>query len=268
MVGSADYEDLISGAVAAPFEGWDFSWIADRHSLGPVPWDYHAIVRARAARAGTMLDMGTGGGEFLASLASLPPVTVATEGHPPNWLVAANRLSEFDVGVVAVGGCPDNSRWAGVGGELPFATGAFDLVINRHEAYSPTEVARVTSPDGVFVTQQVGGRDEAELVAWFDRVPDPGPEWNLAFARAQLESAGFTVIGGEEHYPRHTFFDVGAVAYYLLATPWRVAGFDVEADRHHLERLHEAMTRSSTGLAVTSHRFWLAARPPSHPPAL
>jgi hypothetical protein len=207
-----------------------------------------------------MLDLGTGGGEFLSSLNGLPQLTVATEGYRPNWAVAARRLSEQGVHVVAVGECPDNSRWRGEGGALPFSSGAFDLVTNRHEAYSPTEVARVLTPTGLFVTQQVGGRDESELLAWFDRPYEPGPEWNLEFARGQLEAAGFAVVDGEESFPRRTFSDVGALTYYLLATPWRVQGFDVEADRDHLERLHTRISQSQAPLSMTSHRFWLAAR--------
>ena len=86
-----DFDDLLAEAVAAPFAGWDFSWIADRQSLDPLPWDYRAIVEAAASHAETMLDMGTGGGEFLSSLDRVPRLTIATEGYRPNWPVAARR---------------------------------------------------------------------------------------------------------------------------------------------------------------------------------
>lgn len=49
------------------------------------PWSYrdrsHALVRAAT---GSVLDLGTGGGEALAELEPLPPGSTTTEDWPPN----------------------------------------------------------------------------------------------------------------------------------------------------------------------------------------
>jgi len=49
------------------------------------------MVRERLPDVTPLLDMATGGGEFLSSLVPLPPRTVATEGYPPNLEVARRR---------------------------------------------------------------------------------------------------------------------------------------------------------------------------------
>ena len=50
--------------------------------------------------AATMLDMGTGGGEFLFSLHPLPKTVYATEGYKPNVPIARQRLEPLGVKVV------------------------------------------------------------------------------------------------------------------------------------------------------------------------
>jgi SAM-dependent methyltransferase len=256
----SDLDLLLREATGALFRGWDFSLLEGRLCTDPLPWDFRNMVQSRAEHARSMLDMGTGGGELLATIDPRPAVTVATEGHQPNWSVASERLFPLGVTVVAVGSCPDNNRWEGRGGLLPFRSAAFDLIVNRHEAYSPVEVERVLAPGGVFVTQQVGGRDEAELLDWFGRASPEGPEWDLELATRQLEESGLEVTAGGEAYPSRTFADVGALVYYLNAVPWRVPGFDVIGDRTHLEQLHEVVTETNGPLEATSHRFWLNAR--------
>jgi hypothetical protein len=50
---------------------------------GSVPWDHAELARAAIAGAdGPLRDLGTGGGEFLATLDPFPPGSAATEGWP------------------------------------------------------------------------------------------------------------------------------------------------------------------------------------------
>jgi protein-L-isoaspartate O-methyltransferase len=84
-------------------------------------------------KAESMLDMGTGGGERLASLQPLPKVTYATEAYAPNVPIARKRLEPLGVKVVQI--MSDDN--------LPFANKTFDLIINHHEAYSVKEVYRI-----------------------------------------------------------------------------------------------------------------------------
>lgn len=86
--GDTDLRAYLLAEYEQPFSGWDFSRLAGRReSLRPHDtWDYTATVRRAMGGATALLDMDTGGGEFLATLAPLPPDTVAIEGYPPNVL--------------------------------------------------------------------------------------------------------------------------------------------------------------------------------------
>ena len=104
--------------------------------------------RADGPRA-VALDVQTGGGEVLATAPRLAPVTVATEGWPPNLARAAATLHPRGVTVVADRDEPP----------LPFADGVFDLVVSRHPVHTWwAEIARVLAPGGTYLSQGSGRR--------------------------------------------------------------------------------------------------------------
>jgi len=78
------FDRLIADAEAQQMSGWDWSYVEGRYSEAQPPWDYREKVQAHLQPNLTLLDMGTGGGELLASMAPLPNNTWATEGYPPN----------------------------------------------------------------------------------------------------------------------------------------------------------------------------------------
>ncbi|MEV0562850.1 hypothetical protein [Dactylosporangium sp. NPDC050588] len=84
-------QQLVEEALAAPVAGWDFTWLRGRSHGGDPSWSYQALARPPIAGASSLLDVDTGG-ELLASLAPLPPRTVATESWAPNVPVAAATL--------------------------------------------------------------------------------------------------------------------------------------------------------------------------------
>ncbi len=239
----------------APFAGWDFSRLDGRLSEEQTPWDYCALVTAALSGCAALLDMGTGGGEFLASLAPLPPLTCATEGFAPNIPVARARLAPLGISVHPIG--EDEA------GPLPFADDSFDLVINRHEYYDLAEVRRVLRPGGRFITQQVGGENDSDLNRLLAASqPDNGYAfWTLDYAREQLAAAGFTIGFAAESFPRKVFADVGALAYYLKAVQWQIPDFNLE---RYFPRLQEAHRRCQTegGISSRAHYFVLVAEKP------
>lgn len=249
-----DYETLVADALTTRFDGWDWSALHDRFVSGEPSWDYRAIVRRHAERVTSMLDLGTGGGELLASLAPLPGRTVATEGYPPNVTVARRNLAPLGVEVV------DTTMLGHDQSPLPFPDASFELVVDRHESYDPAEVHRILSPDGWFVTQQVGGTDVAALNTALD-APPPSARWDLATAAVQLEQAGFEISERREEHVPATFHDIGAVVLFLRITPWQISDFTVDRYEHRLRALHAALS-AGTPLSVSSHRFLLTARRP------
>src|SRR5207244_4921427 len=103
--------------------------------LAALPWDYTASVVEHARSSPDLLDLGTGGGEWLAELSYRPPRTVATESWGPNVAIASARLRPLGVDVVQVAPARDNTGKPveGAASPLPFPDEAFHLVVDRHE---------------------------------------------------------------------------------------------------------------------------------------
>ncbi|GAA4920774.1 methyltransferase family protein [Stackebrandtia albiflava] len=248
-----DGDELIERALSTDFEGWDFSVLSGRLTEGDPDWDYETSAAEAVATAEAVLDMGTGGGEFLARLLPAPGRVTATESYPPNVPVARRRLEPLGVEVVATDADRDDV--------LPFEDARFDLVLNRHESFDAREVARILRPGGVFLTQQVGGGDLSELNAALGGPANPYGDWNLDAAAGLVAEAGLTVTTRREAFPPGRFTDVGAVVLYLRMAPWQIDGWDPAAHRDRLSALHDRMTADG-GLAVRHHRFLVVARKP------
>lgn len=234
-----------------PFKGWDFSHISDtgRMATEPFPWSYTNWVLQELFHSESLLDMGTGGGEYLSKLLPLPKSTAATEGYKPNIPIARKRLNPLDVEVYEV---DDDYK-------LPFRDKQFDLVINRHESYSPEEVYRILQHKGIFITQQVGGTDNIRLNQLLGAPMDFGyAEWKLAKAVEDIKAAGFTIIEKEEAYPLTRFYDVGAICYYLKAIPWQVGDFSIHKYKTQLYNIHKIIEEKGY-IEVRSDRFIIKA---------
>jgi SAM-dependent methyltransferase len=260
MAGRDDFDALIAEAEAHAFEGWDFSFLDGRNEVDPEPWNYKARVEELARSSATMVDLGTGGGEFVASLEAQAALTVATEGWMPNVPVAYRCLQPLGVHVVAVEGAPDNAeqRFTDLEGRLPFRAGSFDLVFDRHEAFRATEVARVLRPGGTFLTQQVGSLNEIELNDVLGGGVKPCLSPTLDEYVAQLEHAGLEVVEASESFPAKRYLDVGAVVSFLRVVPWQYEGFDARANSEGLRAIHEIIKKDGA-FTAHMHRFLLQA---------
>ncbi len=235
-------------------KGWDFARLDGRMSAEDPPWDFEAICAAAMAdRDGPVLDLGTGGGERLAELGEAlgsrrPARVTATEGWAPNLAVARRRLAPLGIEVV-----PYDSQTQP---RMPFPDRALSLVMARHESYDPAEIARILAPGGVFLTQQVDGRDCPELSTWFGRPPEY-PQVRLEPFREAL-AAGGLVIGRSAHWQGAMVLeDVDALVEYLALVPWAVPGFQVADHVPTLQRLQDGAP-----IRLTLRRFWIEARRP------
>jgi len=233
-----------------PFAGWDFSYLAERRvMLGTrETWNYTQRVVAAIDHAHALLDMDTGGGEFLASLPRRPPRTYATEGYGSNIQVARHRLGPLGVEVVEAHDVAC----------LPFADGQFDVVINRHGAYEPREVRRVLAAAGLFITQQVGSQTNRRLHELLGDATRAG-EGGLVVAVRDLEAAGFRIVEQREAFPITRFYDVGAIVYYLKAVSWEIPDFSVDRYFDKLVEIH-TLIQSDGYVDVPFHQFFVRAQ--------
>ncbi|MFI7633059.1 class I SAM-dependent methyltransferase [Nonomuraea sp. NPDC049400] len=239
------YEELMREALTTSFEGWDWGVFRGRMTTADdLPWDYEELVRERLPEAASLLDLGTGGGELLSSLAPLPPRTAATEEYAPNVPIARRRLEPLGVEVAET--------------TSSFPDGSFELIVNRHESYEPGEIRRLLAPGGTYVTQQVGGRDLEEINQALGAPPHEDHGWDLTTATAALTGTGFDVTWRRESSCPVTFHDIGALVLYLRVISWQIPGFTADEYEDRLHALHAEMA-SGRPLRATAHRFALIA---------
>ena len=235
---------------AAHIHGWDFSHIDGRCTEQALPWDYRTVIGEYLRPDMMLLDMDTGGGEFLLSLGHPCCHTAATENYPPNVDLCRKVLLPMGV----------DFRPADGGQNLPFDAGSFDMVLNRHGDFHVGEIFRVLRPGGLFITQQVGAendRELAELLCGKTEIPFPGQ--HLSATAEKFENAGFTILRGEEAFRTIRFFDAGALVWFARIIQWEFPGFSVDT---HLENLLNAqrILEEQGSIDGTIHRFLLAAQ--------
>ena len=253
----SEFYTYLTNEYNQPFSGWDFSYLAGRmEDIPPRPtddsWDYAALVIAAFGKAEAMLDMGTGGGEYLSSLQPLPPQTYVTESYPPNVPIARQRLEPLGVKVHDISEANEH---------LPFPDAQFDLIINRHGYYPPQELLRILKPGGTFITQQVGGEQNAELNTMLAAEPYSYAHWTLNYAVQELEreTPELRIIEQKENFPLVRFYDVGAVVYYLKAVPWQIPNFSIVDYFEKLVAMRE-LIQAKGHLDVHAHRFLLVTQ--------
>lgn len=232
---------------AAPFEGWNFASLGSRLKFEPLPWDYGDAARRALLSASRMLDLGTGGGEFLEGLAPLPSLSVATELVPRRAQVARERLLAHGVIVVAL----DQTA------ALPFKRDAFDLVLTRNSAFVGRLVGDVLAPGGVFLTQQVGRGNLRALLQELS-LSQGNKDWKSPEqAVEELKEAGFSAVEMVSAQTDVEFADVGALLYFLNAIlPGRV---EVRANYDALKRLQMRLDAGKP-LRYPRERYLVTAR--------
>lgn len=256
-MGGPGFEALVAEGAAAPVEGWDFSWFAERATEQRTSWGYAALLAVRLGGSTAALDLQTGGGEVYSGVlqcaAHRPGVVVATESWPPNVPVAGRNLARRGGTVVAV---PE-------GAALPFADGSFDLVSSRHPTgHRWDEIARVLRPGGTYLSQGVGSGSNRELYEYL-LGPQAEPAVSAAGrAVAGARTAGLEVVDLREEATRVEFFDVGAVVHFLHMVVWTVPGFTVDRHRDRLLALHRRI-RQDGRFVSHSQRYLVEARRPA-----
>ncbi len=251
------FESLIKEAQQAHFAGWDFSWLTGRCENVPPPWDYRELVIEYISAAETMLDMETGGGEFLSELPFRPLLTCATEDYPPNIPLAEARLGQLGINVY---------QTQQEGQTLPFEDNQFDLIINRHGAYDCAELLRVLRPEGIFLTQQVGPANECQLnefLAPGKSAEYSGDEYSFDHLLEDFKASGFEVVRAESAGTPTHYYDIGAIAYYLKAIPWQIPGFICEENLPVMRKLHDKIVAEGKFTTIEDRQLFIVRKPRS-----
>ncbi len=235
----------------AHIHGWDFSHIDGRCVEDTdFSWNYREVISETLMPEKKLLDIDTGGGEFLLSLGHPYENTAATENYPPNVQLCKEKMLPLGI----------DFRQADGNGALPFEDGCFDVVIDRHGDFNPQEIYRVLKPKGVFITQQVGAENDRELVELLcGNVAMPFPEQYADKVADKFCNAGFSVLRKEECFQSIRFYDVGALVWFARVIPWEFTDFSV--DTHFDELLNAQRILGENGFVEgRTHRFLIVAQ--------
>jgi SAM-dependent methyltransferase len=185
--------------------------------------------------------------------AERPRRLAATESWPPNVELARRALEPLGAVVAQV----DDDE------PLPFPAATFDLVVSRH----PTvvlwpEIARVLTPRGTYLAQQIGAGTNRELTDFMMGPQPAGQSRSADWAQAQARAAGLRVVDLREEARRVEFLDVAAVVHFLKKVLWTVPGFTVAGYAEPLARMH-AHIQEHGSFASHAQRLLVEARKPS-----
>ncbi|MCQ2548299.1 MAG: class I SAM-dependent methyltransferase [Clostridia bacterium] len=235
----------------AHIKGWDFSHIDDRYeSDRTLPWDYESIVKSYLKDDLDILDYDTGGGEFLLSLGHPFEHTCATEGYAPNVELCKEKLIPLGIDFKA---CDNPAK-------IPYEDEKFDLILNRHGSYDPAELYRLLKKGGVFITEQVGSKNDEDLV---ERVlpgtPSPFPDLYMEKQKEEFAKVGFEILEAQEVFSPIVFYDMGAFVWFARIIEWEFPQFSVDQCFDRLLTMEEEMKQEGK-IQGTTHRFLLVLR--------
>lgn len=232
------------------FKGWDFSYLNGRWKREGLPWDYKVIVKKYLKPYHKLLDIGTGGGEFLLTFKHPYKNTSVTEAWQPNLELCKERLAPLGICVKQL---YEDSK-------LPFDDNSFDIIINRHAALDIKQIRRVLKPAGKFITQQVGGENNKVLSSkLIKNTESKFSDFTLYNTSNEMINNGFQLLYKNEYCPSLRFYDIGAIVYFAKIIQWEFPGFTVEGNFDELCKLQNELVKRGY-IESFEHRFIIVAQ--------
>ncbi|WP_067142083.1 class I SAM-dependent methyltransferase [Oceanivirga salmonicida] len=235
----------------AYIKGWDFSYIEGRFDEeSDLPWDYTDIIRKYLKKEHKLLDIDTGGGEFLIYLGHSYGNTSATENYEPNVEFCKKELLPLGI----------DFKKANALDKLPFEDNTFDIIINRHGAFNASEIYRILKKGGIFITQQVGAENDRELIdLLLPNTKIQFPEQYLGKVSKKFKNIGFNILQEQEVFRPIKFYDIGALVWFACIIEWEFINFSVEKC---LDKLFEAqdILENKGVVEAKIHRFLLVCK--------
>lgn len=233
-------------AASQPRTGWDFSRMQTLRA--PVPWTYNEVVARYLAPSDEVLDVGTGDGRQLASLAGKFRRGLGIDTDPEMIRLAVREHSgpslEFRVGSAGLEGVATS----------------FPVIINRHAVLELDAVAEHLKPGGYFITQQVGERNMACVKqALGQSAGRPAISWQA------LVWAGLRVVAFCEYDVEYVVCDVESLVFWLSALDLAHADLDGAAVVTSAATFNKVLAGNvdPRGFVTNEHRYLAIGQAPA-----
>lgn len=232
--------------------GWDFSSL--KVTSEGIGWNFYEEVTRCTQPSDLLLDIGTGGGEAVLSIADAALLLVGIDLSRGMIETAQRNLK--------ASGSRSNIRFVHMNAEqLTFPNQFFNVVSSRHCDFCASEVFRVLADGGVFLTQQVSENDKSNLSKAFDRGMSLGVQPGTLMERykRELREAGFQDIEAYEYNATEYYATPDDLLFLLTHAPI-IPGFgEKESDFERFQQFVE-QHRCDKGIRTNSARFMLTAR--------
>ncbi|WP_339258916.1 class I SAM-dependent methyltransferase [Paenibacillus sp. FSL R5-0713] len=250
MKNNIDYADFYERV--GQTNGWNFSSMnVVSENIG---WNFYEEVARRTRSSDLLLDIGTGGGEAVLSIAGKALLLVGID--------LAQGMIETAQQNLRTAGTHSNVRFLQMDAEkLAFPDSFFNVVSSRHSRFSASEVFRVLDTGGIFLTQQVSEHDKSNISAVFGRGQSLGiqPGTLMERYKHELHEAGFHDIQARE-YDAIEYYATPDDLLFLLTHAPIIPGFgETASDPERFQQFVETY-RCDQGIRTNSARFMLTAR--------
>lgn len=232
--------------------GWDFSTM--KVVSEPADWDFYREVTRHTQLSDLLLDIGTGGGEAVLSIAEHAHLLVGID-------LAQGMIETAQRNLAKAVNCY-NVRFMQMDADhLQFPNHFFNIVSCRHSAFSAAEVYNVLAEDGVFLTQQVSENDKVNIAQAFGRGQHFGiePGTLLDKYKQELKHAGFQHIEVREYNVCEHYAAPEDLLFLLTHTPIVPHFGEFASDLNIFEQFVQD-NRDEKGIRTNSARFMITAR--------
>lgn len=230
-------------ADVTPRQGWDFSSMNVLRQ--PVPWDYQDVVRRYLRPADSVLDVGTGGGERLASLAGSFGHGLGIDIDPEMVRAATERSA---AGNLDFRMCSER---------LETVAETFDVVLNRHAPLDLAAAAAHLKPGGYFITQQVGERNMACVKTALGQSAGPPP-----IERQTVAAGGLRLLAFLDYDVEYVVRDIKSLVFWLNALDTQHADMEGSAALASAATLNRILAGNvdERGFVTNEHRYLAVAQ--------
>lgn len=231
--------------------GWDFSKV--KFVSEGVQWDLYREVTKACKKSDIWLDIGTGGGEAILSIAESALLLVGIDQSAGMIETATKNCAKSGTA---------NVRFLKMDAEnLEFPDGFFNVVSCRHSEFFAKEIKKVLMKGGTFLTQQVNENDKSNIKEAFGRGQAFGVKAGTLKHRymTELSAAGFSDIQSFEFNVTEYYQTAEDLIFLLKHTPIIPDFGRTEADFQKLQHFVKE-NQTEKGIRTNSERFIIIAK--------